>query len=58
MVIARTKLKRTNIMKIVKMLKIAFVLTVLIISTSCNPEEINPKETNGDSQKEILVEND
>jgi len=45
-------------MKIVKMLKIIFVLTILIISTSCNPEEINPKETGGDSQKEIIVVND
>ncbi|VAW28939.1 hypothetical protein MNBD_BACTEROID06-899 [hydrothermal vent metagenome] len=45
-------------MKIVKTLKIALVLTVLIISTSCNPEEINPKEVNGDAQKETVVVND
>ncbi len=45
-------------MKIVKTLKIAFVLMVLVISTSCNPEEINPKETNGDSQIMIEVVND
>ncbi len=45
-------------MKIVKALKIAFVLTVLVISTSCNPEEINPKEGRGDSQIEITVVND
>ncbi len=45
-------------MKIVKTLKIALVLTVLIISTSCNPEEINPKETNGDPQIEMVVVND
>lgn len=45
-------------MKVLKTLKIALVLTVLIISTSCNPEEINPKETKGDSQQEITVVND
>ncbi len=45
-------------MKIVKMLKIALVLTVLVISTSCNPEEINPKELNGESQIKIVVVND
>jgi len=45
-------------MKIVKALKIAFVLTVLVISTSCNPEEINPKETAGDPQTVIVVVND
>ena len=45
-------------MKILKTLKIVLVLTVLIISTSCNPEEINPKEVGGDSQIEITVVND
>lgn len=45
-------------MKVLKTLKIALVLTVLIISTSCNPEEVNPKETDGDSKKEIEVIND
>ena len=45
-------------MKIVKTLKIAFVFAVLIISTSCNPEEINPKETTGDTQTETVVVND
>lgn len=45
-------------MKVLKTLKIALVLTVLVISTSCNPEEINPKETKGDSVKEIVVVND
>lgn len=45
-------------MKVLKTLKIALVLTVLIISTSCNPEEINPKETEGGAQNEIEVVND
>ena len=45
-------------MKVLKTLKIALVLTILIISTSCNPEEINPKETTGDSEKNITVVND
>ena len=45
-------------MKILKTLKIAFVLAVLIISTSCNPEEINPKETGGDEQPKVEVVND
>ncbi len=45
-------------MKVLKALKIVLVLTVLVISTSCNPEEINPKETAGDSQIEIAVSND
>ena len=45
-------------MKILKTLKIAFVLTVLVISTSCNPEEINPKETNGDEEKALVIVND
>lgn len=45
-------------MKVLKTLKIALVLTVLVISTSCNPEEINPKETNGDEQKELVIIND
>jgi len=41
-------------MKVLKTLKIAFVLTVLIISTSCNPEEINPKETTGGQDKIVV----
>ncbi len=45
-------------MKVLKTLKIVFVLTVLVISTSCNPEEINPKETVGDPVKETVVVND
>ncbi len=45
-------------MKVLKTLKIVLVLTVLVISTSCNPEEVNPKETKGDSQIEIGVVND
>ncbi len=45
-------------MKVLKTLKIALVLTVLVISTSCNPEEINPKEVTGDEQKMIIVIND
>ena len=44
-------------MKVLKMLKVALVLTVLIVSTSCNPEEINPKETGGDAQKDTVVIN-
>ena len=43
-------------MKVLKTLKIAFVLAVLVISTSCNPEEINPKEGNGgDAQKDTTL---
>ena len=38
-------------MKVLKTLKIVLVLTIRVISTSCNPEEINPKEGDGDSQK-------
>ena len=45
-------------MKVLKTLKIAFVLFVLVASTSCNPEEINPKETGGDSKQETTVVND
>jgi len=45
-------------MKIVKALQIALVLIVLVISTSCNPEEVNPKQVDGDTQTEVIVIND
>jgi len=37
-------------MKLIKVLQIALVLIVLAISTSCNPEQVNPKQTDGATQ--------
>ena len=42
-------------MKIIKLVKFALVVAVIVVSTSCNPEEVNPKEVDGASQTETPV---
>lgn len=39
-------------MKVLKMLKYVLVLTVIVFSTSCNPEEVEPKQT-GESDTQV-----
>lgn len=45
-------------MKVLKTLKIVLALTVLVLASSCHPEQINPKNTAGDSKLEPVVIND
>lgn len=42
-------------MKPVKFLKYALVALVIYGFTACHPEEINPKQTNGDSKTDTTV---
>ena len=37
-------------MKVIKMIKIALVLTTIFAFTSCQEEEITPRQTVGDSR--------
>ncbi|MCB0494663.1 MAG: hypothetical protein KDC79_00880 [Cyclobacteriaceae bacterium] len=45
-------------MKAIKTLKYALIALVIYGFTACHPEEINPKQTNGDTQTETPIVND
>lgn len=42
-------------MKAIKMFKYALVALVIYGFTACHPEEINPKQTNGDTKTESPI---
>lgn len=45
-------------MKALKSLKYILAITVIFVATACHPEDVTPRQENGDTppQQEIIVE--